>query len=181
MDSEGQNVRRVTFEGYHDFTASANKDWIIYTTTNSGQYRIWKTPAKSGEPIKLTEVESMIPAISPDGKQIAYIQMEKGQPQKIAIISIDGGNVLKSFELPVTAKPEAGIAWNKEGNSILFVNTLGITSNVWRQPLDGKPPKAVTDFKEFQITTFALNAEGNRLAISRGSRNRDAVLLRNVR
>jgi len=61
------------------------------------------------------------------------------------------------------------------------VNTLGTTSNIWTQPLDGAKPTPLTAFKEFQIASFALNAEGNRLAIARGSRNRDIVLIRNLR
>jgi hypothetical protein len=46
--------------------------------------------------------------------------------------------------------------------------------------LDGKPAKPLTDFKDFQIATFALNWEGNRLAVSRGSRNRDSVLVSSI-
>ncbi len=181
MDSEGQNVRQVNNDGNAYFPASANKDWVVYTSHQGGKNRIFKTSANSGgEPIKLTETESFFPVISPNGKQVAYIEQEKGQPQKISIISIDGGNPLKSFELPVTTKTDAGIAWNKEGNAVFFINTLGTISNIWQQTLDGKPPKPVTDFKEFQITAFALNPQGTRFAVSRGSRNRDAVLLRNV-
>jgi serine/threonine protein kinase len=180
MDSEGQNTRRVTNAGFTDFTASSNKDWIVHFANADGKKRIWKTAAGGGKPIKLTDVESNFPALSPDGKFVAYLEMETGQPQKIAVISIDGGNPLKSFELPITCKPEAGISWSKEGDAILFVNTPDTTSNIWKQPLDGKPAKPLTDFKEFQIASFALNQEGNRLAVSRGSRNRDSVLVSSI-
>ena len=87
----------------------------------------------------------------------------------------------KTFELPATTNTDAVLAWNSTGNVILFVNTLGTTSNIWTQPLDGAKPTPLTAFKEFQIASFALNAEGNRLAIARGSRNRDIVLIRNLR
>jgi Tol biopolymer transport system component len=177
MDSEGQNVRQVNNDGNADFQASANKDWVVYTSHQDGKNRIFKTSV-GGEPIKLTDTESIFPVISPDGKQVAYIEQEKGKPQKIAVISIDGGNALKSFELPATVKTDAGIAWNKEGNAVLFINTLGTISNIWQQTFDGKPSKPVTDFKEFQIAAFALNPAGTRFAVSRGSRNRDAILLK---
>ncbi len=180
MDSEGQNPRRVTNANFTDFTAFSNKDWIVYFASADSRKRIWKTPVNGGEAIKLTDVESVFPALSPDGKYVAYIETEKNQLNKIVVISIDGGPPLKTFELPVTYKPEAGLNWTKEGDAILFVNTLGIVSNIWKQPLDGKPAKPVTDFKEYQIANFALNLEGNRLAVSRGSRNRDAVLVRSI-
>jgi len=119
--------------------------------------------------------------ISRDGKLVAYFISEKGKALRLGIISIDGGDPLKTFELPATTNSEAGLAWNRNGNGILFVNTLGTTSNIWTQPLDGTKPTPLTTFKEFQIAAFAVNAEGNRLAIARGSRNRDIVLIKNIR
>jgi len=182
MDSNGQNVHRVVAESDVAFAAaSANQDWVVYTSRADGIFRIWKTPLKGGEAIKLTDVDSISPAISRDGKLVAYFIREKGKPLKLGIISIDGGAPLNTFDLPVTTNSEAGIAWNKSGNGILFVNTLGTTSNIWTQPLNGTKPTPLTAFKEFQIAAFALNPDGNRLAVARGSRNRDVVLIKNIR
>jgi hypothetical protein len=118
--------------------------------------------------------------ISRDGKLVAYFIREKDKPLKLGIISIDGGPPVKTFELPATTNSETGIAWNKTANGILFVNTLGTTSNIWMQPMNGGKPTPLTAFKEFQIAAFALNAEGTRLAVARGSRNRDVVLIKNI-
>ncbi len=182
MDSDGQNARRVVDSNDCAFAAaSANEDWVVYTSRADGIFRIWKTPLKGGEAVKLTDVDSISPVISRDGRSVAYFIREKGKPIKLGIISIDGGDPLKTFELPATTNSEAGIAWNKTGNGILFVNMLGTTSNIWTQPLDGARPTALTAFKEFQIAQFALNPEGNRLAVARGSRNRDIVLIKNIR
>src|SRR4029079_18455358 len=126
------------------------------------------------------DVDSISPALSPDGKFVAYFIREKGKPLKLGIVSIDGGEPTKTIELPTTTNSDAGLSWNKTGTGVLFVNTLGTTSNVWTQPLDGAKPTPLTSFKEFQIAAFALNAEGNRLAIARGSRNRDIVLIKTV-
>jgi hypothetical protein len=100
---------------------------------------------------------------------------------KLGIISINGGDPTKMFELPATTNTSAGLSWNKTGKGILFVNTLGTTSNIWTQPIDGAKPSPLTAFKEFQIAAFALNPAGNRLAIARGSRNRDIVLIKTLR
>jgi Tol biopolymer transport system component len=182
MDSDGQNIRQVVQSSDCAFAAaSANKDWVVYTSRAEGKFRIWKTPLKGGDPVKLTDVDSISPAISRDGKSVAYFITEKGTPLRLGVISIEGGTPLKTFDLPATTNSGAGLAWNKTGNGILFVNTLGTTSNIWTQPLDGAKPTPLTTFKEFQIAKFALNSEGNRLAISRGSRNRDIVLIKNIR
>jgi Tol biopolymer transport system component len=181
MDSEGQNVRRVVENNDAAFAAaSANAEWVVYTSRADGKFRIWKVPLKGGEAVRLTEVDSISPAISRDGKSVAYFIREKGQPVKLGIISMNGGDPLKTFELPATTNAEAGLAWNKTGNGILFVNRLGTTSNIWTQPLDGAKPTPLTAFKEFQIAQFALNPQGNRLAVARGSRNRDIVLIKNL-
>jgi eukaryotic-like serine/threonine-protein kinase len=182
MDSDGQNLRRAVAASDVAFAAaSANQDWVVYTSRAEGKFRIWKVPAKGGDAVKLTDVDSISPAISRDGKLVAYFIREKGQPLKLGIVSIDGSAPLKSFELPTTANSDAGIAWSKTDKGILFVNTLGTTSNVWTQPLDGTKPAPLTAFKVFQIAAFALSAEGSRLAIARGSRNRDIVLIKNLR
>lgn len=182
MDSEGQNVHRVVENNDAAFaTASANADWVVYTSRADGKFRIWRVPLKGGDAVQLTNVDSSSPVISLDGKSVAYFIREKGKPFKLGIISIDGGTPLKTFDLPATTTIEAGLAWNKTGNGILFVNTLGTTSNIWAQALDGAKPTPLTAFKEFEIAAFALNPEGNRLAIARGSRNQDVVLITNLR
>lgn len=181
MDSEGKNVRRVVKE--NDATidnAHANADWIVYTSRGDDKFRIWKESLKNGERFLLTDFEATSPRISPDNKQVAYFLREKDKPLKIGISSIEGGEPLKTFEVPATANTMPGLNWNKTGDSILYVNTLGTTSNIWSQPIDGSEPEQITDFKEFQIANFALNVEGNRLSFARGSRNRDVVLVKNL-
>jgi len=181
MDSEGQNVRQVVARSDAAFVAaSANADWVVYTSRASGKSRIWKVPLKGGDPVQLTDMDSSSPVISRDGKSVAYFIREKGKPLKLGIVSIDGGTPLKTFELPDTTNFQPGLAWNKSGKGLLFVDTLGTTSNIWTQPIDGSKPTPLTAFKEFQIAAFALNSEGNRLAIARGSRNRDVVLIKNL-
>lgn len=181
MDADGHNVRQVVQDTNCDFAAaSANADWVVYTSRAEGIYRIWKVPLNGGDAVRLTDVDSTFPVISRDGKLIAYFITESGMPLSIGIISIDGGKQVKTIEVPATANIRAGLAWNKAGNGILFVNTLGTTSNVWTQPSDGSKATQLTDFKEFQIAAFALNADGTRLAVARGSRNRNVVLIKNV-
>jgi len=181
MDSDGQNVRHVVASNDCAFAAaSANEEWVVYTSRADGIFRIWKAPLKGGDAVKLTDVDSISPVISRNGKLVAYFITEKGKALKLGIISIDGGAPLKTIELPATSNIEAGLAWNKTGNGILFVNTLGTTSNIWMQPMDGSKPSPSTAFKEFQIAKFALNSEGTRLAVARGSRNRDVVLIKNL-
>ncbi len=182
MDPEGQNLRRAVADHTCAFAAaSANQEWIIYTSRAEGIFRIWKAPLHGGDAVRLTDVDSISPVLSRDGRSFAYFINEKGKPLRLGIMSIDGGDPLKTFEMPVTTDMDAGLAWNKAGNGILFVNTLGTTSNIWTQPVDGTKPAPLTAFKEFQIAQFAPNPAGNRLAVARGSRTRDIVLIKTLR
>ena len=109
-----------------------------------------ESPLKGGDAVKLTDVDSISPVISRDSKLVAYFINEKGKALKLGIISIDGGTPLKTIELPATSNIDAGIAWNKTGNGILFVNTLGTTSNIWTQPIDGAKPSPLPLSKNFK-------------------------------
>jgi len=71
--------------------------------------------------------------------------------------------------------------WSPDGNSLLYtVNTTNVT-NIWSQPLDGSPPKQVTDFKDSLMAGFAFSRDGKQLACSRGILLRDAVLISEVK
>jgi len=182
MDTEGHDVRRVVEDSDVTFApASANAEWVVYTSNKDGDPRIWKVPLSGGTATMLTDVDSTNPVISGDGKTVVYFLTEQGKPARLGIIPIGGGAPIRTFELPPTATIRAGLAWNKAANGILFVNTLGTTSNIWTQPIDGAKPVQLTAFKEFQIAQFTLNPDGNRLAIARGSRNRNIVLIKNLR
>ena len=64
----------------------------------------------------------------------------------------------------------------------LYLNTMaGDRANVWLQPLDGRPPKRVTDFQDQFVFDLALSPDGKSLAYSRGPRTRDAMLVRGFR
>lgn len=181
MNSDGQNLKTVAKDNDFAFEeGSANENWIVFTTRGGGKNRIWKMSLTGGDAVKLTDIEASNPVISPDGKMVAYFIRDKGQPLQLGVISIDGGTPLKTFELPITTVVDAGISWNKNGDGILYVSTLGTTSNIWNQPLNGTKATSLTNFKEFQIAQFALNADGKRLAVARGSRNRDIVLIKNI-
>jgi len=56
----------------------------------------------------------------------------------------------------------------------------GETDNLWLQNLDGSPGKRLTDFKSEFIRDFDFSFEGKQLAIIRGHREADVVLIRDL-
>ena len=181
-DFDGRNPARLTSDNIATiYPASANEKLIVYTGSVNGEMRIWKKSFESEKALQLTEIESWNPVISPDGKQIAFFQREANNAVSLGLISIETGNSVRSLTIPATVSHPGGLAWSRDGNSLLFVVSTGTVSNVWQQNLSGGAAKPLTDFKELQIAAFTLSADGKSLAVSRGSNNRDVVLIKNIR
>ena len=104
------------------------------------------------------------------------------------MIKFEGAGPVKTFQLPVSSSPShfdslsyRGFHWSPDGKGLVYINTLGGISNLWRQPLDGGPAKQITDFKSDLIYNFAYARDGKTLAFARGSNTRDAVLITDVK
>lgn len=128
-----------------------------------------------GPPEQLVESFATKPAMSQDGKRIAFIYMDADK-WRIGIIPADGGKTLQSLDLPATMI-EHLIRWAPDGQALYYVSTVGDVGNVWSLPLDGAPPQQLTNFKSHLLGDFALSTDGEHFAFTRGTESRDVVLL----
>ncbi|MGH9519207.1 MAG: hypothetical protein ACRD2D_06135 [Terriglobales bacterium] len=93
----------------------------------------------------------------------------------VAIVRVDGGTP-QVAAAPVAAGDLNGpYRWTRDGRAVTYLLRSGSVANLWAAPLAGGKPYALTHFKDLGIQGYAF-AEDGRLAISRGSPNRDAVL-----
>ncbi len=180
MDLDGGNPKQLT-NGNSDLGAAISPDSqaVIYSSDSSGRPAIWKVSIDGGDSVQLTEYAAENPEVSPDGKLIAC-QYSEGidMPLRYAIIPIDGGKPIKVFDLPGT---EEDIRWSPDGNSLTYTNLRNGVSNIWSYPLDGKPPKQLTDFKTDYIYNFKWSPDGKNLVLARGTMTSDVVLMRDFR
>jgi Tol biopolymer transport system component len=58
-----------------------------------------------------------LPRWSPDGKQVAYVNVQPGKPWAIRIVPADGGTSQALFAEPVT---QIDINWTRDGGKIIF-------------------------------------------------------------
>jgi len=70
------------------------------------------------------------------------------------------------------------ILFTRDGKGILYPVRNGSVDNLWLQNLDGSPGKQLTDFKSEFIRDFDYSVDGKQLAIIRGHRESDVVLIR---
>jgi Tol biopolymer transport system component len=151
----------------------------VYESFQSGKSAIWKVSIDGGDPVRLTEAHSWWPTVSPDGKWIACAYREDPKKlAKLAVIPFDGGPPAKMFDLPPTANV-LWVRWTTDGRNLSYIDTRKGVSNIWTQPVEGGPPKQLTDFKFDLIVRFAWSRDGKQLAFVRSTVTSDVVLIKN--
>jgi Tol biopolymer transport system component len=63
-----------------------------------------------------------------------------------------------------------------DGRGFAYLDAAG--TNIWIQPVDGTPPRRLTQFDDQIITSFAWSPDGSQLAVMRARETSDLVLLR---
>lgn len=177
MNIDGSNQKQLTNAKSYFPQVSPDSRWVVYESYDAGKWTLWKVSIDGGDALRLTENTAESPVISPDGKQIAYYYIDEqanGQ-RKIAIIPFEGGEPVKTFDLPQTAWWV--IRWSANSRALNYVDTRSGVSNIWSMPTDGGKPTQLTDFKADQIFFFDISSDGKQLATSRGLVTTDVVLI----
>lgn len=153
--------------------------WVIYTSTESGRQALWRAPLTGGQPVQLTTSAARKAAISPDGKLVVCeYAAPDGSGWTVALLDAATFRPVRFFKnIPADDTP-LQVRWSADGKYLLYVQTSGGVSNIWKQPLYGGRSTQLTHFKEEIIFAFALSPDGASIACMRGARFSDAVLLK---
>lgn len=172
MNSDGSNPIQLT-KGAGEESPSLTPDgrWVVYTAMSTGRAALWQVSIDGGEPQPLTDSPSTRPMVSPDGKFIACIS-----GGKMAILPFGGGEPIKTFDTIPPVYPQI-IRWTADSRALTYLDVKGGVTNIWSQPIDGAPPRQVTNFKEDLIFRFAWSQDGRTLACERGTEINDIILV----
>jgi serine/threonine protein kinase len=157
---------------------SPDGKWAFYLSSG-----IRKVPVAGGETVAIpTGPYPQTPSVAPDGKLIAYYYREKqpGAKFKIAVTASGGGQPAWTFDPPREDFWTFDIRWTTDGKALLYEAEYNGVSNIWLKPLNGGPPKQLTDFQSEIISNFDLSRDGKHLICSRGGWTFDLVLVRDV-
>ena len=123
--------------------------------------------------------------ISPDGKLVAFVSQRPHDSKEIlALLPLDSTQPPRFLDIE---RPRAefafsytigSITFSADGKGIVYPIRNGDVDNLWLQPLEGSPGKQLTDFKAEFIRDFDFSFDGKQLAIIRGHREADVVLIR---
>jgi Tol biopolymer transport system component len=179
---DGERKRLTTGTDVHA-TFSPDGQWVVFTRYADG-VALWKVSIEGGEAVKITNLPGypLAPAVSPDGKLIAFRWGTSGARKlpDIGIVPFEGGEIVKAFSASIGYPPGYGkstLQWTSDGQALDYITHRDGASNIWRQPIGGSPPVQVTDFRDGRIFNFAYSPDGKQLALSRGTFSRDVVLI----
>jgi dipeptidyl aminopeptidase/acylaminoacyl peptidase len=105
---------------------SPDGSWIVYQTDFQGDedHDIVTIPSKGGKPRKITDgvADNYAPAISPDGKMIAFLSNRKEDVEDLYMIRSDGGKLtrLSNEDMPVR-----DLVWSPDGRRIAYHTGIG--------------------------------------------------------
>jgi Tol biopolymer transport system component/DNA-binding winged helix-turn-helix (wHTH) protein len=179
---DGAAPKQLTFgKGELNAQFSPNGRRVIFQQfMAAGEPVLYEIPVYGGEAARLTNGgASLGPAISPDGKLIAYFYLD-AKVWGLAVIPFAGGEPIKRFPIPSSARSRV-TRWTPDGRSLAYIDDRDGVSNIWSQPLDGGPPRQITQFTEGHIHYFDWSRDGRRLALARGNVISDLVLITSQR
>jgi Tol biopolymer transport system component len=135
---------------------------------------LFSLPLEGGTPRLISEASPMtLPSISPDGRRLLFEGSETG----IIVCNLpDCSNVMK---LSLERALATGITWAPDGSGVAYV-PVHDPANVWTRPIDGGAPRRLTRFEDKRIFEFGFSADYKRLAVCRGERTTDVVLIKGL-
>ena len=159
---------------------SPDGSWFIFRSFRQGKSTFWKLPVAGGEPQQIIDKSSSWAAISPDGKLIAVRYFDaNGNANKIAVLPFGGGEPIKTLDVSVSVR-DVGLGWTADSKAVVYADSRDNADNLWSMPLEGGPPRQLSNFKTGLIFAFQVSADGKLLAISRGTQTDDVILLRDA-
>ena len=197
VDIDGKNPR--VLDNKWNVTCVPKEPSVLYfADTGGGVARLFRDSSDFGSPLAMNDQSRRVHglsavkvvdkpvqnyAVSPDGKQIAYIFWDENKRENDAEIKDLETGAVRRFELPSSAVQKYGesqyvIRYTADGRNLSFINDENGFANVWILPLNGDKPRRATAFNDNFIFSFGWSADGRRLAVSRGTLTSDAVLMR---
>ena len=109
---------------------------------------IYLIPVQSGEPRLLTQAKAPAsdrdPAISHDGRRLAYLSCGNCCYGRCDVMTVELDAELRPVGAPrrlTSMKSQMeGLAWTRDGSSLIFRRVSGVLYHLWRVDVDGRRP-----------------------------------------
>jgi TolB protein len=128
------------------------------------------TAAAHGAPAS-PERHGSIPAVSPDGRHIAFLSDRDGGTSDLYVVGADGKGERR---LTRSEEQEAVPSWTNRGMSVTFMTMRGDSTTLWAEDLDGSGRRILASLP---AKGFALSNDGGRIAYTVGTWTRNRIVV----
>jgi WD40 repeat protein len=173
---DGSNQKQLT-SGLNEQAPVCTKDgqWVYYID-NGDNRNVKRVSIEGGSPETVVKAPVGSFALSPDGKEIASLDVREFDHKLILRRDSTETHTMTYHDIDQRAL-ERNLVYTPDGKSIVYeVREKGV-DNLWAQPLNGGNFHQLTHFTKDQIIRVAYSLDGTKLAIEHGEMESDAVLL----
>ena len=188
MDADGGNLRPLS-PGPRDGSPGFGPDGREIYYQRMGEFGTGPmvlplaggTPRQVIDPGRIDEKAGRPPVqfwvgITPDGRLLAGVAFDYEARRPVTVVlPLSGDGPWRRFPIPQT-----WVQFSPDGRGLTYVDEHDGVSNIFIQPLDGGPPRQITRFDTDRIFSFAWSRDGKLLALTRGNRNADVVMISNL-
>jgi DNA-binding winged helix-turn-helix (wHTH) protein/Tol biopolymer transport system component len=169
-DADGRNLRAVSDDADPLYPETADTGTIVF---QDGDYNVASLAPGESKPRHLAR--GLKPAISKDGRQIAFFMMDKGK-WLIRIVAADTGAPVIDLDLPTNVR-ERRMKWHPSGKFLGLIYDAGERLSLLLLPTDGGPARNIDGLGKGTINTFAWSSDGKKLFYSTVSETQDVVMI----
>ena len=149
---------------------------LLVWTVGGGNKAFEIVPTLGGQAHLLVSGNLDRPALSPDGRQVAYVEWSGGR-SRLAVISVEGGipRAIEKWGLTQGQFTASWCSWTADGQTLIVLGNKRRDApnlddwDAFALPLDGGDPVALGVGDALRATGFELNGAllaGNRLLVS---------------
>jgi len=148
----------------------SQRDWEPYGVRSVP----YVAPLKGGTPYRLHDVEGTPAALSPDGKQVAFVRRDSAWWRKGYRGSATGDLWLHHLEtnrftrLTDTDTPDTFPMWASDGRTLFFVSERDGTYNLYAMELSTRRVRQLTRFREDGVRFPQISANGRVIVFEQG-------------
>ena len=174
MDVDGGNKRQLAEFGMFPEYSPDGK-WVYYTLPRE-RWSLRKVSIDGGESVRVTEHPAVQPAVSPDGRLLAYMHFVNRNDAELYVVVAETMEIIKKF--PATPRAQFEIEWAPDGSAIAYNATMDGVDKIVRQPFEGGIPQVIVAAasESEKIGGFTFSRDGRRLFYSVGPIHQNVVL-----